>query len=151
MLRAVRSDWPIAVRSGPGPGSRRPVRTGRSGSGRGPRGGLRRAGHKAGAAGAWLPVHDWDAKQVWERIASADTRPHPVYAAGMPRLSCRFCVLASCSALVLAARLDPDGAERRAAMEERMGHHFRNDLAMRDIVAEAKTAAGPVAVEDWAA
>jgi hypothetical protein len=62
-----------------------------------------------------------------------------------------FCVLASRSALVLAARLDPDGAELRAAMEERMGHRFRNDLAMRDIVAEAKTAAGPAAVEDWAA
>lgn len=99
----------------------------------------------------WLPVHDWDARQVWDRIASAGTRPHPVYAAGMPRLSCRFCVLASRSALVLAARLDPDGAERRAEMEERMGHRFRNDLAMRDIVAEAKTAPGPAAVEDWAA
>jgi 3'-phosphoadenosine 5'-phosphosulfate sulfotransferase (PAPS reductase)/FAD synthetase len=99
----------------------------------------------------WLPVHDWDARQVWERIVSVGTRPHPVYAAGMPRLSCRFCVLASRSALVLAARLDSDGAERRAAMKERMGHRFRNDLAMRDIVAEAKTAPGPAAVEDWAA
>lgn len=99
----------------------------------------------------WLPIHSWAVEQVWARIAEAGTRPHPVYAAGMPRLSCRFCVLASRSALVLAARLDPDGAERRAAMEERMGHRFRNDLAMRDIVAEAKTATGPAAVEDWAA
>ena len=23
----------------------------------------------------WLPVHDWDARQVWDRIASAGTRP----------------------------------------------------------------------------
>lgn len=99
----------------------------------------------------WLPVHGWTAGQVWERIAEAGTRPHPIYAAGMPRLSCRFCVLASRSALVLAARLDPQGAERRAAMEERMGHTFRKDLPMRNIIAEAKTARGPVIAEDWAA
>ena len=67
------------------------------------------------------------------------------------RLSCRFCVLASRSALVLAARLDPDGAERRAQMEERMGHTFRYGLSMRDIITEAKTITGPVVVEDWAA
>jgi 3'-phosphoadenosine 5'-phosphosulfate sulfotransferase (PAPS reductase)/FAD synthetase len=99
----------------------------------------------------WLPIHSWTAGQVWARIGQAGTRPHPVYAAGMPRLSCRFCVLASRSALVLAARLDPGGAERRAAMEERMGHTFRAGLPMRDIIAEAKTITGPVAVEDWAA
>ena len=99
----------------------------------------------------WLPIHSWTVQQVWARIAGAGTRPHPVYAAGMPRLSCRFCVLASRSALVLAARLDPEGAERRAAMEQRMGHTFRKDLPMRDIIAEASAADGPVAVEDWAA
>ncbi len=99
----------------------------------------------------WLPIHSWTAGQVWARIAEAGTRPHPVYAAGMPRLSCRFCVLASRSALVLAARLDPDGAEKRAAMEERMGHTFRQGLSMRAIIAEANTTRGTVTVEDWAA
>ena len=99
----------------------------------------------------WLPIHSWTTAQVWARIAEACTRPHSVYAAGMPRLSCRFCVLASHLALVLAARLDPDGAARRAAMEERMGHDFRHGMPMRDIIAEAKAARGPVAVEDWAA
>lgn len=99
----------------------------------------------------WLPIHSWTVQQVWARIAEAGTRPHPIYAAGMPRLSCRFCVLASRSALVLAARLDPEGAERRAAIELRMGHTFRKDLSMRDIIAEARTHAGPLTAEDWAA
>ena len=99
----------------------------------------------------WLPIHSWTTRQVWARIAQAGTRPHSIYAAGMPRLSCRFCVLASRSALVLAARLDPDGARRRAAMEQRMGHSFRHGLSMRDIIAEAETAIGPVTAEDWAA
>ena len=88
---------------------------------------------------------------MWARITAAGTRPHPIYAAGMPRLSCRFCVLASRSALVLAARLDPEGAGRRAAMEQRMGHAFRQGMPMRDIIAEAETARGPVTVKDWAA
>jgi 3'-phosphoadenosine 5'-phosphosulfate sulfotransferase (PAPS reductase)/FAD synthetase len=99
----------------------------------------------------WLPIHGWTTAQVWARIAEAGTRPHPIYAAGMPRLSCRFCVLASRSALVLAARLDPGGAARRAAMEARMGHAFRQGMPMREIIAEATTATGPAAAEDWAA
>jgi 3'-phosphoadenosine 5'-phosphosulfate sulfotransferase (PAPS reductase)/FAD synthetase len=99
----------------------------------------------------WLPVHLWPVEQVWALIAQAGTRPHWVYAAGLPRLSCRFCVLASRSALIRAAQLDPAGADKRAGMEQRMGHRFRNDLTMREIVALAAVtpAAGPV--EDWRA
>jgi 3'-phosphoadenosine 5'-phosphosulfate sulfotransferase (PAPS reductase)/FAD synthetase len=99
----------------------------------------------------WLPIHGWHVIEVWARIAQAGTRPHPVYAQGMPRLSCRFCVLASKSALVRAAQLDPDGAAERAAMETRMDHSFRQDLSMADIIAAAEAAPGDVAPEDWAA
>src|SRR5262249_53997498 len=65
----------------------------------------------------WLPVHGWVADQVWDRVELAGTRPHWVYLLGLPRLSCRFCVLASKAALILAARIDPDGARRRAEAE----------------------------------
>jgi 3'-phosphoadenosine 5'-phosphosulfate sulfotransferase (PAPS reductase)/FAD synthetase len=104
----------------------------------------------------YLPIHPWTAGQVWDRIAAAGTRPHLVYKFGMPRLSCRFCVLASRSALILAARLDPAGARLRAEAEDRMGHRFRRDLSMWDVIAAAEEA-GPVtdgewaAIEDWAA
>jgi hypothetical protein len=66
----------------------------------------------------------------------------------MPRLSCRFCVLASRSALVRAAQLDPGGAERRAAMEARMGHRFRQDLSMAEVVAAASASPSAITVED---
>jgi 3'-phosphoadenosine 5'-phosphosulfate sulfotransferase (PAPS reductase)/FAD synthetase len=33
----------------------------------------------------WLPIHSWTSAQVWQRIAEAGTRPHPIYAQGMPR------------------------------------------------------------------
>jgi 3'-phosphoadenosine 5'-phosphosulfate sulfotransferase (PAPS reductase)/FAD synthetase len=65
----------------------------------------------------WLPIHGWTLDEVWADIRGSGVPYHPVYDAGMPRLSCRFCVLASASALVLAAQLDPEGAAKRAAVE----------------------------------
>jgi 3'-phosphoadenosine 5'-phosphosulfate sulfotransferase (PAPS reductase)/FAD synthetase len=99
----------------------------------------------------WLPIHGWHADQVWARIQEAGTRPHPVYAAGLPRLSCRFCVLASESALIRAAQLDPQGARHRADMEQRMGHQFRLGLPMRAIIARAQASPAPSPVTDWQA
>ena len=43
----------------------------------------------------WLPIHGWSVEDVWACSEQAGTRPHWAYLAGMPRLSCRFCVLAS--------------------------------------------------------
>ncbi len=83
----------------------------------------------------WLPILDWPVERVWERIEQAGTRPHPVYAAGMSRLSCRFCVLASKADLVCSARLNPELAARYAAVEEQIGHSFRQGLSMAQIIA----------------
>lgn len=101
----------------------------------------------------WLPIHDWTEEQVWARIRAEGTRHHPAYDAGMPRLSCRFCVLAPRSALIRAAQLDPAGARRRAELEARMGHDFKHGLPMREIIAaaEAAPAPAPVTVEGWRA
>ncbi len=86
----------------------------------------------------WYPIFDWPVAKVWQRIAAAGTRPHPAYAQGMTRLSCRFCVLASRADLVCSARLNPDLAARYAAVEVQTGHRFRNDLSMAHIIAEAE-------------
>jgi len=99
----------------------------------------------------WLPIHHWSEAEVWARIAVAGTRPHPAYAAGMPRLSCSLCVLASRSALVSAAQLRPDLAAEYLALELRMGHRFRQDLSMADIVEQARVSPVPTVVESWTA
>jgi 3'-phosphoadenosine 5'-phosphosulfate sulfotransferase (PAPS reductase)/FAD synthetase len=99
----------------------------------------------------WLPIHAWTEPEVWERIEAAGTRPHPAYAAGMPRLSCSLCVLASRAALVRGAQLRPELAADYVAAEARMGHRFRMDLSMADIVAEASTGVVPVGIAGWAA
>lgn len=90
----------------------------------------------------WLPVHDLTAAEVWEVIGQAGTRSHWIYD-HLPRLSCRFCVLAGRDALITAAQLDPQGAARRAAAEQQMGHQFRKDLSMAEIIAAASTRPAP--------
>ncbi|WP_017541555.1 phosphoadenosine phosphosulfate reductase domain-containing protein [Nocardiopsis halophila] len=94
----------------------------------------------------WRPIHAFTADEVWARIWAAGTRPHWAYSAGMSRLSCRFCVLASRDDLVCSARLNPDLAQRYAEVEARIGHRFRQDLSMAEIIAQADKAA-PAAPE----
>lgn len=94
----------------------------------------------------WYPIHTWTTAQVWDRIAAAGTRPHDAYAAGMSRLSCRMCVLASRADLVCSARLNPELADRYAAVEQHTGHRFRTDLTMAEIIAEARDTAGQLAL-----
>jgi 3'-phosphoadenosine 5'-phosphosulfate sulfotransferase (PAPS reductase)/FAD synthetase len=67
----------------------------------------------------WLPIHSVTEEQVWTGIRESGVRYHPVYDLGMPRLSCRFCVLAGRKALVRAAQLDPAGALKRARLEDK--------------------------------
>ena len=98
----------------------------------------------------WLPILDWTVEDVWARIAQAGTRAHPAYAAGMPRLSCCFCVLASKSSLVRAAQLNPTLAEEYRRVEVRIGHRFTQALSMGEVIELAATEA-VVQVEDWAA
>lgn len=53
----------------------------------------------------WLPIHDATEAQVFAAIAAAGQQPHPVYAMGMRRFSCVFCIMATEEDLRTAARL----------------------------------------------
>jgi 3'-phosphoadenosine 5'-phosphosulfate sulfotransferase (PAPS reductase)/FAD synthetase len=97
----------------------------------------------------WLPVHSWSTAEIWKAVWASGLRVHPAYAAGMPRLSCVFCVLASRSALVRAAQLEPAKAARIAAVEARIGHRFKNDVSMAEIIAEAEASPPVEAVACW--
>lgn len=98
----------------------------------------------------WYPIHHYTVAKVWARIAVAGTRPHPAYAAGMSRLSCRFCVLSSRADLVCSARLNPQLADQYAAVEAAVGHTFRAALSMADIIAEARHGSAQLTLLDLA-
>ncbi|WIV61921.1 phosphoadenosine phosphosulfate reductase family protein [Amycolatopsis nalaikhensis] len=85
----------------------------------------------------WLPIHDWTEDQVWQRIRQSGVPYHPAYDQGMTRLSCSLCVLASRADLIRAAQLRPDLAAEYAAVEAEIGHRFRNDMSMSDIITAA--------------
>jgi 3'-phosphoadenosine 5'-phosphosulfate sulfotransferase (PAPS reductase)/FAD synthetase len=99
----------------------------------------------------WLPIHGWTVEEVWARIRASGVEHHPAYDMGMPRLSCSFCVLASKGALVRAAQLRPELAAEYAGVERRIGHRFRQDLSMAEIIRLAETTDTPPPVENWAA
>ena len=70
----------------------------------------------------WLPIHGLSTEEVFGVIAGARQAPHWAYAAGMSRLSCSFCILASRSDLTRAAELRPGLYREYAALERRIGH-----------------------------
>lgn len=85
----------------------------------------------------WLPIQDLTETQVWQLIRESGVPHHPAYDRGMRRLSCSLCVLASKDDLVRAAQLRPELAQEYAELEAEIGHRFRTDLSMNDIIAAA--------------
>ena len=69
----------------------------------------------------WLPIHELSTDEVFATIARAGQAPHWAYAAGMTRLSCCFCIMASRADLTTAARLKPDLYRRYVELERQIG------------------------------
>jgi len=78
---------------------------------------------------------------VWQCIRASGVPYHPAYDQGMTRLSCSLCVLGSRADLVRAAQLRPSLAAEYAELEAEIGHRFRNDLSMAEIITAAEQAA----------
>lgn len=79
------------------------------------------------------PILSMTEVQVFGQIAAAGQKPHWAYGAGMPRLSCCFCVLAGEKDLALAAQLRPELAQRYVDLEAQIGHTFRAKKSLAEI------------------
>ncbi|MCA8939373.1 MAG: phosphoadenosine phosphosulfate reductase family protein [Planctomycetes bacterium] len=97
----------------------------------------------------WLPLHDWTVDQVWEAIDESGLPHHWAYDIGMPRLSCCFCIFAPKSALVLAGRHNKELLEEYVRVEEEIGHTFKPDLTLREVLDEVESGETPETVPDW--
>ena len=90
----------------------------------------------------WLPIHHFTHDEVFATIAQAGQEPHPVYAKGMSRLSCAFCIMARHDDIRTAARLMPERFREYAAMERKLDQTFLmpkgKRLWLTDIVDEAE-------------
>ena len=100
----------------------------------------------------WLPIHDWTVGQVFAAIAQAGQEPHPAYLAGMSRLSCCFCIMASRADLTVAAGLAPDLYRQHVELEARIGHTMRQGATLEQVTGiQAGNAAGDAATRLWLA
>ena len=61
-------------------------------------------------------------QQVFATIKLAGEEPHPIYARGMSRLSCQFCIMASAQDLTTAAKLSPTLYAKYVDLEKRHNH-----------------------------
>lgn len=68
----------------------------------------------------WLPIHAWKIEEVFAEISRSGQRPHWAYEAGMTRLSCCFCIMASRGDMQTAARLKPELFQRYLETERRL-------------------------------
>ncbi len=72
----------------------------------------------------WLPIHDMFEVEVFAMIAEAGEVPHWAYQAGMSRLSCAFCIMASKKDLRRAAQLRPALYAKYCETEVRIDQTF---------------------------
>ena len=98
----------------------------------------------------WLPLHGLTTREVWQAIEHLGLEMHPAYQAGMPRLSCCFCIFAGPDALLRAGQLNPELLDRYVQVERAIGHTFKKGLPLASI--QSRLAAGERAprVVDWA-
>ena len=97
----------------------------------------------------WLSIHAWPLEEVWSDIRKSGVPHHEAYDAGMPRLSCSFCIFAPPAGLMLAGKLRPDLLEEYVKVEKETGHKFKVNLALVDIQKALLAGEEPAAVLDW--
>lgn len=91
----------------------------------------------------WLPIHEWKERQVWDSVKASGVPSHPAYDLGMPRLSCVFCIFAPKPALMIAGKHNPDLLAEYVEAERRMGHTFKNGLALAEVQAAIESGETP--------
>ena len=85
----------------------------------------------------WRPVLAMSTEQVFATIRRAGQQPHPLYAKGLRRFSCSFCVFGALGDLRLARAERPDLYAELVSLEARMGHTFRHGFRLADLDAAA--------------
>jgi DNA sulfur modification protein DndC len=84
----------------------------------------------------WLPVHAFLEDQVFSTIEAAGQEAHWAYRAGMGRLSCCFCIMATKADLACAAGLMPELYQEYVKLEREVGFTmFTRTVGKRELKA----------------
>jgi 3'-phosphoadenosine 5'-phosphosulfate sulfotransferase (PAPS reductase)/FAD synthetase len=79
-----------------------------------------------------LPIHDYLVGQVFQTIKDYGQEPHWAYAAGMTRLSCCFCIMASRGDLTTSAKLNPELYKRYVLKERELGFTLQQGKTLEE-------------------
>ncbi|WP_327359685.1 phosphoadenosine phosphosulfate reductase family protein [Streptomyces sp. NBC_01304] len=89
----------------------------------------------------WHPIFHLSEHDIWQTIADETLDYHPVYDTLIPRLSCIFCILAPFDMLARAVRLcwalGLDTPDTYLELETRIGHRFKHQFSLAQVVQEA--------------
>jgi 3'-phosphoadenosine 5'-phosphosulfate sulfotransferase (PAPS reductase)/FAD synthetase len=99
----------------------------------------------------WLPLHAWKIGEVWDRIRADGAPYHFAYDAGMPRLSCVFCIYSTRSALIRAGELNRELLDEYIALEREIDHTFKHGLSLSEIADAIDRGETVDKVENWRA
>ena len=102
----------------------------------------------------WLPIFRMTTLEVFASIAAAGQQVHWCYQAGMTRMSCCLCIMASQADLALGAELRPDLLVAYAVREAASGFTFRMDRRpLTELATSPKAPLPPLAelAQDWRA
>ncbi|MFF4699893.1 hypothetical protein [Streptomyces chattanoogensis] len=99
----------------------------------------------------WLPIHGWSKAQVRELSGyrglfhhwTYDSEPGARDWGGSSRCSCSICILASLRDLLLNSRRRPRLANLYAAVEQEIGHRFKRDRSLAEIIELSQAADAP--------
>lgn len=97
----------------------------------------------------WLPIFDLSTAEVWDRIKASGVRHHWAYDLGMPRLSCCFCIFSPRAALIIAGRHNRDLLVKYVEAERAMGHTFRQNISLAEVLAAVDAGEQVEKVDDW--
>lgn len=79
------------------------------------------------------PILDLSTAEVFQTIAAAGQEPHRLYAEGLTRFSCSFCVFGRRSDLALAKKHRPALLKKLIKLETEMGHSFRHGFSLAEL------------------
>lgn len=82
----------------------------------------------------WLPIFDLQEREVFRVIGEAGQVALWVYAAGMKRASCQFCIMACEADLKRAAALAPDRYVARVLLEREVSHTINMGGVPLDVI-----------------
>ncbi len=82
------------------------------------------------------PIRDWTERQVWDILEKYRIRPHPCYAMGFGRCSCKFCIFGNRDQFASAACVSRHKADMLVGFEKEFGVTLKRDTDLASLIAK---------------